>query len=158
MDLDAVKILEELNSIMEDELVDDFGEVEIENTSLAPEVSLTDELNAKERIARGLDYLKAAIDTFKSATLTEIDLLNDTNITLALESLDQAVENISNALSGKINTVDKNESEPEQVEDSEEVDTESEDAEEEATEEPEEEEEGSEDAEFEEQAEFDLFK
>lgn len=167
--------LMEDESLFEDELVDDFTEVDNDDTVLEPvqsvsNVSLTDELDAKARIARGLDFLKASIESFKSAIVTELNLLQDGGITSALEGLDLAVETLTSSLGGKIEdsidnqigldlTTEEEPVEEEPVEEEADEDIEVElDDDEEVEEKEETGEEEPEESDFEEEAEFDLFK
>ena len=102
------EVIEQLNSILEDELVDDFEmePIEMEAVEEPAKLSLTDELDAKTKISRALDNLKKAIDDFKNATITEVNLVQDADIIKATEELTNVCGTIETALSGKH---DKNE-------------------------------------------------
>lgn len=166
---DIKKIIEDLNSILEDELVDQFDmeSVELENdvkTEIEKPISLTDELDAKTKISRALDNFKKALEDFKSASISEIDLIKDSNIIDSMECLTKCCSDIESALSGKNDLknqmeldlveepqeVEEDSVEPIEVEDDEKLDIESED---------EKLDDESEDdySSFEEEAEFDLF-
>lgn len=106
MNLD--NIIEDLNNLMEDELIDQFSDMEDTELSTNSEdktsdLSLTDQLDARTNISRCLDNLKSALDNFKSAALPEINLIKDSNILNALEKMDSIIKDITSALSGQLN-------------------------------------------------------
>lgn len=63
-------------------------------------MSLADQFDAKARIARALEALKAAVDEFKDATAEKLDLLQDQDLTTGIEKLDSIVVEIEAALAG----------------------------------------------------------
>lgn len=97
--MDLTKLIEEINALSEDELVDNF-ELEVSNLDLDKK-DLTNELDAKTKISRALDILKAAIEDFKNTTAEEIDLVDDADLTVYFESLDDITRNITDVLAGK---------------------------------------------------------
>lgn len=118
MDID--KLLEELNlalgeeDVKEDTLVDEAPEAEPaleepaapvepeeapkEEPTFKDSMSLADTFDAKAKIARALDNLKASIEEFKDATAEKVDLINDGNLLTEIEGLDRAIEGIETAL------------------------------------------------------------
>lgn len=125
------KLLEELNKLSEDELVDDFEDVEVsdEHLDTPEEVDTTKELDAKTKISRALDVLKDAIEDFKSATIEELDLISDADLTASFEQLDTITSDIQNIITGKTDTVES-EAKPEELETVEDEETEDDDLEE----------------------------
>ena len=124
---DIKKIIEDLNSILEDELIDQFDmeSVELENdvkAEIEKPLSLTDELDAKTKISRALDNFKKALEDFKSASISEIDLIKDSNIIDSMECLTKCCSDIESALSGKNDL--KNQMELDLVEEPQEVEEE----------------------------------
>ena len=104
--MDIKKLIEEINNLTEDEFVDDFEDAEV-NTVVEPvETTTTDELDAKVKISRALDVLKQAIEDFKSATIEEIDLVNDSELTTTFEELDAVTNKVTNILSGNNEATD----------------------------------------------------
>jgi hypothetical protein len=117
---DIEKLIEELNGLLEDELVDSFDDVEVEdakldNTSNPEPRDRTEELDAKTKISRALDVLVSAIDDFKNSTTEVIDLANDSTILSQIESLDDAIKGIQDSLDGKGELANP----PEEIEDNE---------------------------------------
>ena len=118
MDID--KLLEELNlalgeeDVKEDTLVDEAPEAEPaleepaapaepeeqpkEEPAFKDSMSLADTFDAKAKIARALDNLKASIEEFKDATAEKVDLINDGNLLTEIEGLDRTIEGIETAL------------------------------------------------------------
>ena len=118
MDID--KLLEELNlalgeeDVKEDTLVDEAPEAELaleepaapaepeeqpkEEPAFKDSMSLADTFDAKAKIARALDNLKASIEEFKDATAEKVDLINDGNLLTEIEGLDRTIEGIETAL------------------------------------------------------------
>lgn len=100
---DIRAIVEEINSLTEDEFVDEF-DAEISDTILdepAVQVSATDELDAKTKISRALDVLCDAIEDFKNATVGEIDLVTNADLNVTIEGLDGKINDIRAALNGE---------------------------------------------------------
>ena len=106
--MDTKQLVEELNSLIEDELVDDFEDVEVSDNHLSEEPekepeprNITDELDAKTKISRALDVLISAIDDFKNAISTEIDLVADADFHNLTEELDNVILSMQNAITGE---------------------------------------------------------
>jgi hypothetical protein len=99
MENDLRKIIEEINSLAEDELVDEFEDVEITDTELEPaNDNLTDTLEAKTKLSRALDVLKGQVEDFKNSVIEDVDLINDTTITTSFEALDNILKDIADSL------------------------------------------------------------
>jgi len=71
---------------------------DIEKPTFGDNMSLADQFDAKARIARALEALKAAVDEFKDATAEKLDLLQDQDLTTGIEKLDTIVVEIESAL------------------------------------------------------------
>ena len=110
--MDTKQLVEELNSLIEDELVDDFEDVEVSDNHLSEEPekepekepeprNITDELDAKTKISRALDVLISAVDDFKNAISTEIDLVADADFHNLTEELDNVILSMQNAITGE---------------------------------------------------------
>ena len=106
--MDTKQLVEELNSLIEDELVDDFEDVEVSDNHLSEEPekepeprNITDELDAKTKISRALDILISAVDDFKNAISTEIDLVADADFHNLTEELDNVILSMQNAITGE---------------------------------------------------------
>ena len=106
--MDTKQLVEELNSLIEDELVDDFEDVEVSDNHLSEEPEkepeprkITDELDAKTKISRALDVLISAVDDFKNAISTEIDLVADADFHNLTEELDNVILSMQNAITGE---------------------------------------------------------
>ena len=96
------QIIEEINSIVEDEFVDEFIGAEIAPEELVePADSTTDELNAKTKISRALDVLVDAIDDFKNVAVAEMNLIDDADLGVSIEGLDSAIFEIRSILNGQ---------------------------------------------------------
>lgn len=97
------QIIEEINSMFEDELVDEFVGAEIAPQELVgePADSTTDELNAKTKISRALDVLVDAIGDFKNVAVEEMNLIDDADLGVSIETLDSAILEIRSVLNGK---------------------------------------------------------
>ena len=97
------QIIEEINSMVEDELVDEFVGAEIAPQELVAEPidSTTDELNAKTKISRALDVLVDAIGDFKNIAVEEMNLIDDADLGVSIETLDSAILEIRSVLNGK---------------------------------------------------------
>lgn len=121
MKSETEKLIETLNRLMEDELKDDFENIEVSDTDLheAPttETNTTDELDAKTKISRALDVLKKAVEDFKNATVEEVDLLNDSELLNKIEDMDGILTTIEGTLNGKETTQEPLEKAPEDDED-----------------------------------------
>ena len=140
------KLIEEINNLTEDELVDDFEDTEVAEVvdTLDDTTNVTDTLDAKVKISRALDVLKDAIDDFKDATIEEIDLVKDADLSVIFEDLDNIISRVTEFLTGKQeNTEIPVESTEDEIE--------------EVPQEDEEDEENEEDANFDDEANLDLF-
>ena len=145
---------EGLDDNMFDEVVDPL---EHDNT--------TELLNAKTKISRALDVLKDAINDFKTMVVTQIDLIEDAELSAQMEALDKVIMDMSNTLvSEPVQPNDFEEDgfeDAENTEDSEETDSEKTDREEtdreEIEQEPEEDEEEPKEVPFDDEASIDLF-
>ena len=100
--MDIKKLIEEINTLAEDELIDEFEGIDVphEPIEMPEPFDLTSELNAKTKISRALDVLIDAIDDFKNSITEEIDLIQDADITSCFELLDEVVSQIQDAISG----------------------------------------------------------
>lgn len=107
--MDVRKLIEEINALTEDELVDDFDDIEVSDFELTDEPKVeentTESLDAKTKISRALDVLADAIEDFKNATVSEIDLVTDADLNVSFESLDGVVSEIRSALNGNTQPV-----------------------------------------------------
>lgn len=105
MKSETERLIETLNRLMEDELKDDFENVEVTDTDLheppTTEVKTTDELDAKTKISRALDVLKKAVDDFKNTTVEEVDLLKDSELLNRIANIDGIITAIETILTGK---------------------------------------------------------
>lgn len=114
MKSETERLIETLNRLMEDELKDDFENVEVTDTDLheppTTEVNVTDELDAKTKISRALDVLKKAVDDFKNTTVEEVDLLKDSELLNKIANIDGILATIETILTGK----EPEEAEPEE--------------------------------------------
>lgn len=72
-------------------------------------MSLADQFDAKARIARALEALKAAVEEFKDATSEKIDLLKDEALLQGIANLDDQVGNLEKALVGGSNILGNSE-------------------------------------------------
>lgn len=104
--MNARQLIEELKKFteedfIEDEMVDEFETPAITDSNLTDTTNLADELDAKTKIARALEVLKKAVDDFKNATVTEVDLINDSTLMSTIEAIDQEIKTIESSLSGK---------------------------------------------------------
>ena len=126
--MDITKLVEEINALVEDELVDDFEDIEVSDVNFEDEQpeeladnaeanSMTDELDAKTKISRALDVFEDAVEDFKGAVFTEIDLIKDADLSSLVENLTQLVQDMRSTLAG-------NNVEPELIKDNEEVENE----------------------------------
>ena len=126
--MDITKLVEEINALVEDELVDDFEDIEVSDVNFeddqpeeiadnAEANSMTDELDAKTKISRALDVFEDAVEDFKGAVFTEIDLIKDADLSSLVENLTQLVQDMRSTLAG-------NNVEPELIKDDEEVENE----------------------------------
>ena len=109
--MEMKELIRQLKRIDED-LTEDTIEDTIEpqqapemKTELVDGMSIADKLAAKTKIARALEVLKDAINEFKDASVSKLDMLNDNGLISAIETLDLAVTSIEQALA------------PEQIED-----------------------------------------
>lgn len=102
--LDVRKLIEEINSMTEEEFVDNFDDLEVSDMDLVEEpqaeADTTESLDAKTKISRALDVLAAAIEDFKNATVSELDLVADADLNVSFESLDNVVSDIRGILTG----------------------------------------------------------
>lgn len=104
---DIKKLVEEINSLVEDELIDDFDNVEISDAELIEDEpnfeplanNTTEELGAKTKISRALDVLSEAVEDFKNDIFTELDLVNDSDFSVLVENLDNLIQDMRNNLS-----------------------------------------------------------
>lgn len=98
------KLLEEINKLSEGDmdeinLQDEMDSAEpVEEKPFNDTMSLADTLDAKAKVARSLETLKAAIEDFKDATAEKLDLLQDSALLQGLEGLDQQIIEIEKAL------------------------------------------------------------
>lgn len=108
MKSETERLIETLNRLMEDELKDDFENVEVTDTDLheppTTEVNTTDELDAKTKISRALDVLKKAVEDFKNTTVEEVDLLKDAELLNKIANIDGILATIETILTGKEET------------------------------------------------------
>lgn len=145
MKSETERLIETLNRLMEDELKDDFENVEVTDADLheppTTEVKTTDELDAKTKISRALDVLKKAVDDFKNTTVEEVDLLKDAELLNRIANIDGIITAIETILTGK--------EEPEEAEPQEPL--------EEAPEADDEDDENGEEVNFDDEASLDLF-
>jgi hypothetical protein len=105
---DIRAIVEEINSLTEDEFVDEFVDAEISDAVLEEPAqhSATEELDAKTKISRALDVLCDAIEDFKNTTAGEIDLVTNADLNLTIEGLDGKINEIRSALNGEAPVAD----------------------------------------------------
>lgn len=113
--MDFKKLLEDLSNLTEDEFVDQyaFNDLELEEPvddlgldsfESDEDVSTTDILDAKTKISRALDVLKKAVDDFKFNTISDVDLIDDSDLLLAIETIDNKIGEIENKLDPSANT------------------------------------------------------
>ena len=95
--LESIDLLtEEITS--EDTLIDTPAEEPEVEPAFNDGMSLADTLDAKAKIARCLEALKAAAEEFKNATAEKVDLLKDELLLGGIEELDKAIVGIESAL------------------------------------------------------------
>ena len=92
---DIKALIENINSLLEDDLIDEFEDSEIIADQVIGDMdNTTEQLNAKTKISRALDILVDAIEDFKNTAVTEIDLISDADLGVSIEHLDTAIANI----------------------------------------------------------------
>ena len=92
---DIKALIENINSLLEDDLIDEFEDSEIMADQVIGDMdNTTEQLNAKTKISRALDILVDAIEDFKNTAVTEIDLISDADLGVSIEHLDTAIANI----------------------------------------------------------------
>ena len=114
--MELKKLIEELKNITEEDmpeinLQDDIEPEEpaevieapmeepaAEEPKIVDTMTLADQFDAKEKIARALENLKLAVDEFKDATAEKVDLIDDSVLLQEIEGLDTAVEAVATAL------------------------------------------------------------
>ena len=124
---DIKKLVEEINSMVEDELVDDFDNVEISDAELIEDEpdfeplanNPTEELGAKTKVSRALDVLSEAVEDFKNDIFTELDLIKDSDFSVLVENLDNLIQDMRNNLLN--NSVKKEEEKEEELLDTDDV-------------------------------------
>lgn len=117
---DIKKLVEEINSLVEDELIDDFDNVEVSDAELIEDEpnfepsanNATEELGAKTKISRALDVLSDAVEDFKNDIFTELDLINDSDFSVLVENLGNIIQDMRNNL---LNNSIKKEEEAEEL-------------------------------------------
>lgn len=109
--MEVKKLIEQINKLVEEDIAEINLQDEIEPEQPAEVIdaeepvfgdtmSLADQFDAKARIARALEALKAAVEEFKDATAEKVDLLKDQALTTGIENLDSLLVEIEAALAG----------------------------------------------------------
>ena len=92
--------------VAEEVLTDEAPEAEVQATPepeqqespIKDTMTLADTLDAKAKIARCLENLKASVEDFKNATAEKVDLIADSALIKEIEGLDLAIEGIETVL------------------------------------------------------------
>ncbi len=104
--MDLTNLIEELQTLIEDEIAEETMVDEIEpevmdithTAEFNDTMSLADELDARTKVARALENLQAAVEEFKQATAEKVDLLQDSLLLAGVEQLDMVLASITEAL------------------------------------------------------------
>lgn len=114
------RLIEEINKLSEE----DVNEINLQDEIVPEEpatviepaaptfndnMSLADTFDAKARIARALEALKAAVDEFKEATAEKIDLLKDEALLQGIAALTDQVNGLETALASGSNILGNSE-------------------------------------------------